>query len=121
MDCSARQGDADMNYKKRLGRFGETFAVNVLEEKGFVILEENYRGRYGEIDIIAKKGTTIHFIEVKTRYGDNCGMPAEAVDNVKLGRISATAEEYIRRKRPGWRDLSFDVFEIQADIIWDIS
>lgn len=110
-----------MRNSGNIGPIGEEFAVKVLMEMGFVIHETNFRGRHGEIDIIAKKGSTLHFVEVKTRNSDICGTPAEAVDQGKVERMKLTAEEYIRRKRPGWRDISFDVFEVNADVLWDIA
>lgn len=110
-----------MEYSKCLGSFGEEFAVRVLMEMGFVIHDTNYKTRHGEIDIIAKKGSTLHFIEVKTRSTDSCGAPEDAVDDRKLERMKAAADDYIRRKRPGWRDISFDVFAISTDVIWDVA
>lgn len=109
-----------MRYKRNIGIYGENFAERILIERGYDVLERNFRGRHGEIDIIARKGSCLHFIEVKTRYGDECGYPAESVDDVKIDRIKAVAEEFIRIRRPGWRDISFDVFEIQANILEDV-
>lgn len=109
-----------MKYRRNLGIYGENFASRILIEKGYDILERNYSCRYGEIDIIAKKGSTIHFFEVKTRFGDSCGYPAEAVDDDKLKKMVITAEDYLRKHRPAWRDVSFNVFEIATDILWDV-
>lgn len=110
-----------MGYRYNVGRYGESFAAKVLTERGYRILERNYRGRHGEIDIIAKKDECIHFIEVKTRIGDECGLPAEAVDDIKLNRIRLTADEYMRNKRPVCLDVSIDVFEISGDLLNNIA
>jgi len=52
--------------KQRVGRLGEDIAKKYLENKGFSIIGQNYLKKYGEIDIIAKNGRVLHFIEVKT-------------------------------------------------------
>lgn len=52
--------------KQKIGRIGEDIAVKYLENKGFVVIERNYLKKCGEIDIIAKKGKIVHFIEVKS-------------------------------------------------------
>ena len=57
--------------KQDLGNKGENLAVQYLREKGYTILETNWRCRQGEIDIVAQKGETYVFCEVKTRRGDN--------------------------------------------------
>ena len=53
-------------YSIKSGKVGECIAVKFLENKGFEIIEQNYRKKYGEIDIIAQKGKILHFIEVKS-------------------------------------------------------
>ena len=57
------------------GRIGENAAADVLRAKGYRILKQNYRCRYGEIDIIAEKYGDMSFVEVKTRQNLNFGRP----------------------------------------------
>lgn len=57
--------------KQKIGRLGEDIAAKFLESKGFTVIACNYLKKYGEIDIIAKKGETIHFFEVKTVSHEN--------------------------------------------------
>lgn len=61
------------------GRLGEDYAVSLLEQKGYQIIERNYHSRYGEIDIIAQNGKYIVFAEVKTRDENYQVSPLEAV------------------------------------------
>ena len=74
-------------YNQYLGKFGESEAEHYLKKKRYKILEKNYRGRLGEIDIIAEKKKEIIFVEVKTRKSDKFGKPYEAVDFRKQRKI----------------------------------
>ena len=69
-----------MSKNKSLGDQGEEIAVNELEKQGYTIVDRNFRKKYGEIDIIAKKGDTVTFVEVKTRVNTSMGLPREAVN-----------------------------------------
>lgn len=82
---------------KTIGKYGEQLAKNFLIKKGFKILELNYRySRLAEIDIIAKKNNTIHFIEVKTRTQNYFGEPLEAINQTKLKSIYKCALFYMQ-------------------------
>ena len=83
-----------MNNKSS-GRLGEDLAEGFLKEKGYIILERNYRHKRSEIDIITKLGDLIVFIEVKARKRINYGYPEEAVDQRKSDKIVEGAENYI--------------------------
>ena len=74
-----------------LGKEGEALAVSFCRKKGYRILEKNYRTVFGEIDIIARDGEMIVFIEVKTRTDDTFGYPFEAVDARKREKIRKVA------------------------------
>ena len=108
-----------MRYRKNVGDFGEDFAVKILIESGYSIIERNYSTKYGEIDIIAMKDGVLHFIEVKTRTVMEYGYPSEAVTEEKQRRIRRVAEGYLSRRRTRWRNVSFDVFEIMTNLITD--
>lgn len=84
---------------KGLGKLGEDLAVALCREKGLQILEQNFRTPFGEIDIIAKDGGTIVFIEVKARTGNAYGAPFEAVTQQKRKKISKVAMSYLKRFR----------------------
>lgn len=76
------------------GKLGETIASQLLEKKGYRIIERNFKARYGEIDLIATYQKTLVFVEVKTRANQKYGRPEEAVTPWKLRTIATTAEYY---------------------------
>lgn len=81
-----------------LGRNGEGFAVSFLSASGYRIVETNYRTRSGEIDIVARDGDVLCFIEVKTRRSD-CGHdPFEAVGPRKQSVLARTARFYLAQR-----------------------
>lgn len=81
--------------KRRLGFRGESLAVKHLKNKGYKILQRNFRCKSGEIDIIASDGEVIAFVEVKTRTGDAFGTPAEAVDARRKQRYRNAANYFM--------------------------
>ncbi|MBI5634082.1 MAG: YraN family protein [Nitrospirae bacterium] len=84
---------------KDVGKKGEDLAVALCRERGFTIIEQNFRTPFGEIDIIAKDGNIFVFIEVKARTGDTYGAPFEAVTRRKRDKISKVAMSYLKRFR----------------------
>lgn len=80
-----------------LGRKGEDEAVRYLENKGYYIMHRNWRSGKRELDIVARDGNEVAFVEVKTRRNTNFGRPEEAVDNRKIRRIVASADAYVRK------------------------
>ncbi len=95
------------------GRKGEKIAQHYLKLRLYKILETNYRRKTGEIDIIAKRGKYIIFIEVKYRKNADKGLPREAVTPFKQRQIKRTAEMYIVENNVKC-DLRFDVIEIMG-------
>lgn len=95
-----------------LGAKGEDIAERYLKKKGYRIVERNYRCRLGEIDIIALDGSTLVFIEVKTRRNQNYGRPCEAVNAVKIRHILRTATCYTALSHVRYEDIRIDVVEI---------
>lgn len=73
---------------------GEDLATKFLKDKGYKILERNFRKGYGEIDIICEKDKTLVFVEVKTRTSSAYGTPFEAITYFKLKSLIKTAEFY---------------------------
>lgn len=99
---------------KNKGNIGENKAVNYLVEKGYEILETNYKTKLGEIDIIAKDGERIVFVEVKARATARFGYPREAVNYYKQKTIQMVASMYLKSKRLLNSYIRFDIIEILA-------
>lgn len=93
------------------GAAGEVLAARFLREKGYTILAANYRTRLGEIDIIARDGPYIAFVEVKARSETAIYAPREAVTAAKQRRLLKTAALYLRQ-HPTDLQPRFDVIEI---------
>lgn len=95
-----------------LGKSGEDIACRELQRLGYAILARRYRTRYGEIDIVARDGATIVFVEVKARTTDRYGVPSEAVTLDKQARITAMAEDYVARRGLTGAPCRFDVVAV---------
>lgn len=83
---------------KKFGDWGENMAETFLRKRGYELLGKNYRKQTGEIDLIARKEDTLHFIEVKTRTAESTqkyGLPEEAVSSRKQKRLIETAFAYL--------------------------
>ena len=80
-----------MAHNAELGRRGEQLAVDHLEARGMAVVERNWRCRLGEIDIVARDGGDLVFIEVKTRSNGDYGHPFEAITPIKLARLRRLA------------------------------
>lgn len=74
-------------HEVKTGALGESIACKYLREKGYRILERNYRKSWGEIDIVAQKGQCTHFFEVKTVEGSNAIRPEENLHSGKVQRV----------------------------------
>lgn len=108
-----------LSSNKEKGNLGEAIAEDYLKESGYIILERNFRTKFGEIDLIAKDRDYIAFIEVKTRCGTLFGSPGEAVTTLKQHKISRTAEAYIMKKNLFKFKFRFDVIEVILNTIED--
>ncbi len=95
-----------------LGKQAENLACGELQRRGYAILARGYRTRMGEIDIVARDGPTIVFVEVKARTSGRFGPPGAAVDGRKQFRLARLALEYLLQR--GWLDrpCRFDVVGI---------
>jgi putative endonuclease len=98
-----------------LGKTGEDLACAELERRGYAIIARRYRRRGGEIDIIARDGETIVFVEVKAREGHAFGEAAEAVTLFKRRRLTQLAVDYMAGHRLSHRPCRFDVVSIHFD------
>lgn len=101
---------------KSLGSYGESLARQYLKDQGYLILEENFRNKLGEIDLIARDGKTVCFVEVKTRQSVDQGQPYEAVTSWKIRKLSQMATFYLKHKFHSLEIPSrFDVISIVKD------
>ena len=98
-----------------LGARGEQAAAAYLEGEGYQILYRNYRFGRGEIDLIAREGRTIVFVEVKTRSSNRYGEPEEAVTAGKVRRIRRIASAFLAERRIGECDCRFDVVAVMFE------
>jgi len=94
-------------------KFGEEKAVDFLKANGYKIIKQNYKTRFGEIDIIAKEKDTLVFLEVKTRRTDTFGEPEAAVGRFKQGQISKTALCYLKENKLLDKKARFDIVAIR--------
>ncbi len=100
---------------KHSGQKGEELAIQFLTEKGYHILEHNFKVIFGEIDIIAKKNHSICFVEVKSRKSRKFGLPEEAITEYKKKKIIRVAQYYIKQKDIKNSLFRFDVVSIQLN------
>lgn len=99
-------------FRLSLGRRGEFLACEYLIQRGYKILEKNYRTSLGEIDVIAEKNKRIAFIEIKTRSSEKFGKPEEAVDKRKQNKLIALAKLYLKETKQTNKLASFHVVAI---------
>ena len=96
----------------KLGARGEALAVLHLIDAGMEVIDRNWRSRYGELDIVARDGDVLVFVEVKTRSGVGYGTPAESVTHTKQLRIRGLALAWLDERGSPWVRLRFDVVAI---------
>jgi putative endonuclease len=100
---------------QEFGRTSEIYAAEHLTRQGYRILERNYRTRMGEIDIIARHGDTLVFVEVKARKSHEFGPSKYAVTSRKQQRLARTAQYYLKSTRQLNRKARFDVVAIDFE------
>lgn len=107
------RGAGGETARGRLGASGERLAARVLEERGYRVVERNWRCPYGELDVIAEDGPELVFIEVKTRRGTRMGSPEEAITPAKRRHLLAAAQTYLAERGEEQRPYRFDVVAIE--------
>lgn len=95
-----------------LGARGEELAAVHVVDNGMELIDRNWRCRYGELDIVAREGDVVVFIEVKTRSGLGYGTPAESVTYAKQKRIRGLALAWLDERCSPWVQMRFDVIAI---------
>ena len=114
-----------MGRHNETGKRGEVLARRFLEEKGWEILEMNWRWGRAELDIIAMDGKVLVFVEVKTRSTERFGVPEAAVSDRKMELMSRAGAAYMKRIGHDW-EMRFDVVSVllppgQAPVIRHLS
>ena len=99
---------------RALGARGESLAGDWYSQRGYTILDRNWRVRRGELDLVLECSGTVVFCEVKTRTTDAFGAGVEAVTRDKQQRIRRLAAQWLEEHQLGARELRFDVVSILA-------
>ncbi len=103
-----------LNKQQQFGKTVESIAARQLKKKGYEILAQNYRNHLGEIDIIAKDGDTLVFIEVKARKSDRFGNAKHAVTLKKQKKIAMVALSYLKEVKQTDARARFDVVALNT-------
>src|SRR5436190_22771436 len=101
-----------MDYRREKGRQGELLVARYLEQRGYIIIKHNFRQRFGEVDVIAQKGDTIAFVEVKWRRNPLID-PAEIISFSKQKKIATVAKLFLSQHTNGEVVCRFDVALIE--------
>ena len=103
-----------LNRRQQFGKESESLAVRYLKKNGYKILEQNYRNKIGEIDIIAKEKGALVFVEVKARKTHVFGNPKWAVTPKKQRKISMVALYYLKATKQTHVKARFDVVALSS-------
>lgn len=99
--------------RKLLGRRGEELARRYFQKNGFIVVDHNFRLRWGEIDLVLRKDKAFRFVEVKFRRNIDYGLPEEAVVKNKQKRIKNVALYWLKRRHlPLDTEVHFDILAI---------
>jgi len=101
--------------RRETGILGEELAADYLRERGYEIIETNYRCPEGEIDIVASDGDTLVFIEVRTRSSRRFGTPEESITPTKKERMRLTAARYLEAHEGLPDEWRIDVVAVELD------
>jgi putative endonuclease len=104
-----------MTYQKKIGDRGEAIAAVYLQDKGYLVLEENYHSMYGELDLIALDRQDLVFVEVKTRTSTRFGFPEMSVTPDKLEKIQKTGLMWLQEHPEAPDDWRIEVLGILLD------
>lgn len=97
------------------GERGEQAAARYLRQRGYKILTRRFRGKHGEIDLVARDGAVLAFVKVKTRGSDRFGAAADAVGRDKQRHLASCAREYLHLLGNSRIPVRFDVVEVYMD------
>jgi len=105
-----------MFFKQELGEKGEKLARGYLRKRGYRILEERYRTRFGEVDLICREGKTVIFVEVRTRKSEDGIKAEESIRDKKIEHLVKSAQVWLGRKRLKGFKLRFDLISVNLAI-----
>ncbi len=101
------------HYRKDIGELGEQIGLTYLQDHGFLVIDKNFTTHWGELDLIARKGKTIYFVEVKTKIGDSKGKPYESVTYRKRQNLKRSINLYLLKNDFKTYKLSLSVLSIE--------
>ena len=104
-----------MAAHNELGKWGEELAAEYLQEKGYEIIERDWKSGHHDLDIIAKEGGTLVIVEVKTRRNRLFGDPEEAIDYRKRRSLQSAINHYVKSHRVK-ATVRFDIISIVGNI-----
>ena len=104
-----------MAAHNELGRWGEDLAAAFLEEKGYELIERDWKSGHHDLDIVAKDGSTLVIVEVKTRRNRLYGNPEEAIDYRKRRSLLSAINHYTKSHRI-YSNVRFDIISIVGNI-----
>ncbi len=99
----------------QIGAHAESLATRVLLDRGYRIVECNYRIKAGELDVIARDGDVLVFVEVRSRADGDHGDASEMIHRNKRRQVSRVAAHYLEARRPEFEECRFDVVAITGD------
>lgn len=108
-------GKRQPKTRAQLARIGEHAAARYLQSRGYAILERNYRSQLGEVDIIARHGPDLVFVEVKSRTPQDAFAPADSVTPAKRAKLARLARYYVAARACGEERCRFDVAEVSLN------
>jgi putative endonuclease len=101
-----------MNLRQSIGRYGEERAAIYLQDRGYEIIDRNWRSASGEIDLVASQNGRIVFVEVKTRNGSGYGHPFEAITPEKIARMRRLAADWCSLKQVSGIKVRLDAISV---------
>jgi putative endonuclease len=104
-----------MNYRTSLGKLGEDLAADWLKKRGYMIVARNIKLSYQELDIVARQGDILVFIEVKTRTINSAEKAEEAMNYYKTQKLKRAISLFLRQAKLKYKDLRLDLIAVKID------
>lgn len=104
-----------MTYQKKIGDFGESLAAEYLQNQGYLLLDQHYSTRYGELDLVMQTGDIIVFVEVKTRTTSTFGSPEASITPQKMDKIENSGLLWLQEHPDAPDDWRVDAVSILLD------